>query len=48
MEIIKIKCNICNKVTDHQIKEYKNGHEYRCLICKKILYEPNQIKKEYI
>jgi len=47
METIKMKCLICDKTTEHQVREYKDSHDYRCLICKKIYNVPKEIKKEY-
>jgi Zn finger protein HypA/HybF involved in hydrogenase expression len=44
---IKLKCFICNKTTDHKVKQLKSGHEYICPVCKSSKYIPNDIKKEY-
>jgi len=46
-ETIKMQCSICNKITEHHVKEYKDSHDYKCLVCNKVYSEPKEIKKEY-
>jgi hypothetical protein len=46
-EIKTLFCYICQKKTDHTVKELKSGHEYTCPVCKSIKYVPNEIKSEY-
>jgi len=48
MEIIKMECLVCGKQTEHQVKEYKDGYDYKCTVCGKIYYKPKEIKKEYM
>jgi hypothetical protein len=47
-EIVKTKCNVCGKMTEHHVKEHKDSFDYKCTVCKKIYSEPKEIKKEYL
>jgi len=46
-EIIKMQCSVCGKITEHQVREHKDCHDYKCSVCKKVYTLPKEIKKEY-
>jgi len=33
-------CNICQKKTDQEVKEYPDGTVFKCSVCKSTLFEP--------
>jgi peptide methionine sulfoxide reductase MsrB len=42
---IKRNCNICQKKTDQQVKEYPDGTVYKCAVCGSKLFEPARKEK---
>jgi len=46
-ETITKYCLICQKDTDHKVRQLKSGNEYTCLVCKSKKFIPDNIKPEY-